>query len=288
MRSPEAHQLRILLPESFPIILTGCTFGSPEIDSRASLLSIFRVQYSITCAFYTSVIEPVKLFFTQTSGFFCGFQWFVGRQQKWNKFTFELESNFSSSFCYFTVIILPFKDCFLLQFSSPFKDLFTSARVNIIRCHIAKSLMIPLAVVPTDKPRYFLLQLFGRLPYMQEDTLFYGTMIPLNLPGGLRMVRWSTDMTNTFSLQILAKVLRDQSLAITLSNFTLFSTGTSCMPVASQASSTTSLNAPASIFALSCVLCQLLTIKTVGLSSRIGHTRCLAGHHCFGRKTGRS
>jgi hypothetical protein len=39
-------------------------------------------------------------------------------------------------------------------------------------------------------------------------------MISFYLAGGLGMIRSSTDMTNTFGLQILTKFLPDQGLAI--------------------------------------------------------------------------
>lgn len=66
---------------------------------------------------------------------------------------YSLESNFNSYLCDFTVIVLSFKDSFLLQFNTYFQNFLMPAKVNIIRREIAQDLMIPLIALPTDELR---------------------------------------------------------------------------------------------------------------------------------------
>ena len=74
---------------------------------------------------------------------------------------FILGDDLNSGFNDFTVNSFPFKSCFCFQLFSLFRYFFPPAKVNIIRCDIADSLMVSLIIIPTDKLGYFLLSSSG-------------------------------------------------------------------------------------------------------------------------------
>ena len=81
-----------------------------------------------------------------------------------------------------------FKALATLQYS------FSSAKVYVIRGHVAKGFVIAPRVVVGDKTRDLLHKIVGILPYDPGYFLLAGSMIPFDLPVGLRVIRRSEYM----------------------------------------------------------------------------------------------
>ena len=91
----------------------------------------------------------------------------------------------------------------LLEPSPPGQDSLLAAKVHVVRGNIAERFVITLGVVVVDEVRDRLLQFRRRFPHDQVDLLFAGSVVPLNLAVGLRMVRRSENMSQAFRLQIV-------------------------------------------------------------------------------------
>ena len=96
------------------------------------------------------------------------------------------------------------KDLATLQYS------FSSAEVYVIRGHVAKGFVIAPRVVVGDKPRDLLHEIIGILPYDLVYFLLAGSMIPFDLPVGLRVIGRSEYMGQPLGLEVFAKGLGDE------------------------------------------------------------------------------
>ena len=72
----------------------------------------------------------------------------------------------------------------------------------------AEGFVIAPAIVVFDKPGNLPLKLIRRFPHDQAYPFLAGSVIPLDLPVGLRVIGRSQDMSDPFDFEIAAKVLR--------------------------------------------------------------------------------
>ena len=73
-----------------------------------------------------------------------------------------------------------------------------SSKIDVIRRYVAEGFVIAAAVVVFDKPGNLPLKLIRRFPHDQAYPFLAGSVIPLDLPVGLRVIGRSQDMSDPF------------------------------------------------------------------------------------------